>query len=544
MSLTIKHTSFLKLARLFIFVFFLIFLALSFTQKIKLITADLGRHLKNGELFFKLGGPIHTNFYSYTQPDYPVVNHHWLTGVIFFLIQKVVGFEGLSVFYTLLFLATVLLFFDIARRLSNFSWAIFISILAVPLITSRQEIRPEGFSCLFMGIFFYLLFRFRRGEINSKALWILPLLQIIWVNCHILFFLGPFLIAAFLFDEWANGNDHEKLKRYFFLGLVTGAVCLINPYGWRGALTPLTIFQDYGYRLAENQSVIFMQQRFPTEFLYAHFEGLFVLLILGFIVMALAKNFRENCLWLVLMGFFSVLAWKSIRSLAMFGFFFIPFMAQQSFTFVGKYLGAKKEATDKVILAMCSLILLHATVSKNAYYSLYQKLHVPILYPDVAQKNDWLIELLKEPQQLTGIIPGLNRSAQFFKANKLKGPIFNNYDIGGYLIYHLYPQEKVFVDNRPEAYTVAFFKDMYVPMQENSDVWDKMDDRYQFNVIYFYRHDLTPWAQNFLINRVRDPKWAPIFVDGYTIILIKRTEQNADIIQAYELPQSIFGVGH
>ena len=64
-----------------------------------------------------------------------------------------------------------------------------------------------------------------------------------------------------------------------------------------------------------------------------------------------------------------------------------------------------------------------------------------------------------------GLFADMNLSAEFFKQNNIKGPVFNNYDIGSYLIYHLYLKEPEFVDNRPEAYSVDFFKKTYIPMQ-------------------------------------------------------------------------------
>ncbi len=140
------------------------------------------------------------------------------------------------------------------------------------------------------------------------------------------------------------------------------------------------------------------------------------------------------------------------------------------------------------------------------------------------------------------LLPGTHLSANFFKQHKIEGPIFNNYDIGGYLIYHLFPNQRVFVDNRPEAYSVSFFKDVYVPMQENEEVWRKVDSQYNFNAIYFYRHDYTPWAQPFLIKRLQDPQWAPVFVDNFTLILLKRNEKNRRLIQLYELPKHIFQI--
>src|SRR3989338_2363588 len=77
-----------------------------FAQKIDLTTADLGRHIKNGELI--LNGSVEErravfteNFYSYTEPTHPFLNHHWGSGVLFYLIERVAGFGGLSLFFLL-----------------------------------------------------------------------------------------------------------------------------------------------------------------------------------------------------------------------------------------------------------------------------------------------------------------------------------------------------------------------------------------------------------------------------------------------------------
>jgi len=79
-------------------------------------------------------------------------------------------------------------------------------------------------------------------------------------------------------------------------------------------------------------------------------------------------------------------------------------------------------------------------------------------------------------------------------------------------------------------------------MQENDTVWKEAEEKYNFNVIYFYRHDATPWAQAFMISRLKDSSWAPVYVDDYTIIFLKRNEKNQAIIDKYELPREIFAV--
>jgi hypothetical protein len=57
-------------------------------------------------------------------------------------------------------------------------------------------------------------------------------------------------------------------------------------------------------------------------------------------------------------------------------------------------------------------------------------------------------------------------------AKNLKGPIFNNFDIGSYLIFRLYNKSlpagrQVFVDGRPEAYPASFFQITYILMQQD-----------------------------------------------------------------------------
>jgi hypothetical protein len=74
------------------------------------------------------------------------------------------------------------------------------------------------------------------------------------------------------------------------------------------------------------------------------------------------------------------------------------------------------------------------------------------------------------PTMGLGLLPGVDASGDFFRENHIAGPIFNDYDTGGYLIYKLSidgPNQRVFVDNRPEAYTREFFRDFYIRAQRD-----------------------------------------------------------------------------
>ena len=75
------------------------FLAAFFLHDIYFVNADLGRHIKNGELFITEGTIVSSNYYSYTEPDFPTITHHWGTGVIFYWVVNLFGFKGLTIFY-------------------------------------------------------------------------------------------------------------------------------------------------------------------------------------------------------------------------------------------------------------------------------------------------------------------------------------------------------------------------------------------------------------------------------------------------------------
>lgn len=497
----------------------LIFFALFFVHKIFFINADLGRHIKNGEIVFSdftaFRILLTTNYYSYTEPGFPLVNHHWGSGVIFYIIWKLFGFTGLSLFQVFLNVATAFIFFKIAEKKSDFIYAFFFFIISIPLITGRTEIRPEAFSYFLTGIFYYFLTLYSEEKISfRKILFILFPLQLLWANLHIFFVLGIFLTGVFWIDSLLNKK--YLAKKFSTLMVAEVIICMANPNGIKGFLEPFMILREYGYMIAENQSLFFMQKRFPENMMYYHFEILFSFIMLLFLfVLYKKRNFKFSSQLIILL-FFSILSFKMIRGIPLWGLFFIPF-ASINIINLSKSLHFNTEKLfQRGLIIIPVIIIFYGLFTRNNYYSPFKG------YSGL------------------GLFENINRSSDFIKKNNVSGPIFNNYDIGGYLIFNLFPEHKVFVDNRPEAYSIDFFKRVYEPMQEKEEKWKEFSAYYNFNCIYFYRHDNTPHAQPFLIRRINDAEWAPVFVDDFTIIFLKRNEKNVELIKKHELPKSIF----
>ena len=64
---------------------------------------DLGRHLKLGEIIVQQKNIPKTNLFSYTYPDFPFINHHWLSEVIFFITAKSFGLSSLIILKIIFF---------------------------------------------------------------------------------------------------------------------------------------------------------------------------------------------------------------------------------------------------------------------------------------------------------------------------------------------------------------------------------------------------------------------------------------------------------
>lgn len=540
-------------AKLLLGVLFVVYASVFMARQINFITADLGRHITNGKVTVETGKIISTNFYSYTEPDFPAINHHWGSGVVFYFVHKAFDFEGLSVFYVLTVVGAALLFGLAALRFADARLVFFSAVLAAPLLAYRTEVRPEGISVFFVGLFFYLLVLFRDNKLSFPfTIVLLGIAQLMWVNCHIFFFMGIMLSGFFLVEEFIVRNNKEKLKHYvILLGMLVGA-SLINPFFINGLLAPFTIFKEYGYMIAENQSVLFMQERLPNV-VFTHFEITGVVLLILFAYLIIQKKLKQILVLLLPVVAFGLLGFMAVRGIPLFALAAIPalaFLMQQLIAPSkspprGETFHRTSHSTDGA-LAEPSLpgwvgwgfagvgCLIIFTGFQNGYTT--------------DKKNKKPRAEYKEPSYFapikyttgTGLFADMNLSAEFFKQNNIKGPVFNNYDIGGYLIYHLYPKERVFVDNRPEAYSVDFFKKTYVPMQEKMEQFRAVEQQYNFNCIWFYRHDNTPWAQPFLLQLIEQPDYAPVFVDGLTIMFLKRNEQNAELIKKYELPKSMF----
>jgi len=364
------------------------------------------------------------------------------------------------------------------------------------LLGLRPDIRPEVMSMVCLSLFITMLYSLKGTD--KRLLFLIPI-ALLWVNLHIYFFVGPILIVFFLMDNLLTYHfNFAKTKWYFISLLGTTVVTLINPNGIQGALFPLLVFHNYGYSVIENQSLLTLFTIYHSSEILLPSIAIFLL----FIILFFAKQNTKPIDW-ILAIVFSLATIFIFRNILLFVFTTYLLFTNQLHYLIKKYHQYLKKLPgllfifSYLISIMILLYIIVICISKTGFGF--------------------------------GVHANGEDAVSFIMKNKIQGPYYNNFDIGDYLAYRFYP-ERVFVENRPEAYPTNFFQKTYLPMQNNFEIFKKIDKKFSFNAIIISYWDNTPWGSNLMRYLVNDSNFRLIYIDPYIIILVKDIPANKIVI--------------
>jgi hypothetical protein len=118
-------------------------------------------------------------------------------------------------------------------------------------------------------------------------------------------------------------------------------------------------------------------------------------------------------------------------------------------------------------------------------------------------------------------------AVNFIDENNINGRMYNSYDIGGYLIFRLYPEQKVFIDGRADLYGDDFVKD-YLQIETGGPRWESLFNtaRVDFAIV-----DRQAAIRQLLMSR---EDYALVYDDRRYSVVVKRDAKFKDIIEKYE----------
>ena len=109
------------------------------------------------------------------------------------------------------------------------------------------------------------------------------------------------------------------------------------------------------------------------------------------------------------------------------------------------------------------------------------------------------------------------QAARFILDRGLPGPIFNDFQLGAYLSYRLYPRHRLFIDGRvlDPALVVR-----YTQMVESPSLWRQAEGRYGFRTVVLGNFSKTlrsPLGRALL----QDPRWRLVYLDPLAAIFTR-----------------------
>jgi hypothetical protein len=493
-----RNINFIQLISINILLLELIFIFIMYFHTENVQNMDLWTHLSLGKMIFTTHNVPKINIFSYTYPDFPFVNHHWGSEVIFYLVHKYFSFNGLIIMKSAIMIITIIGILVFSIRKNGIYFMPYILLPLIGLFMERTDTRPELFSYMLFSLSLIILYR----EIvkSGKALWILPVISLLWINLHISFIILPAIYLVFLVDIVLKGKLEMK---HVLIGFLLIVALIFNPNGLEGALYPIRTFNQNIIHVSEDNS--------PFILIYSGFYPSFIFFIITIVIflfstfVLLNKKFYFAISTALLMGVLSCIA---IRNL--------PFFALSCiypFSLVCKYL---RISLVKLFGLNIRYFIIIYLISSSLLWCLLL-LGIDILASDKLYKFG-----LYDIRSGLGIGEGMKDTVNFYISGNLKGPIFNNVEAGSYLIYRLYPKERVFIDQRRDPYPEEFINKVYLSMQDDANIWQEQVQKYKFNTIIIAYSERSIHVQNFMKYITTDRNWQIAYFDDFGVILIKK----------------------
>ncbi|MGC9320197.1 MAG: hypothetical protein ACP5KN_19345 [Armatimonadota bacterium] len=394
-------------------------------------TYDIWWHLATGKYIMDTRTIPHQDPFTYTRAGRPWITHEWGWEVPMYLLYSRWGHGGLMGLRVIVaLLATALLAWLLLRRGALPLPAMAAGAVAIFAARPLFNDRPQAATTALFVAMLCIIEQSRQGR--HRWLLVAPLLMIPWVNLHGGFIFGPALLVLYALctlPEWYRQRRRGKALQpspALLVGVIVASLlaCLVNPHGVAGAAYPLQyVIGGHAWHktvITEYESPDFSKQIF-----------LFLLLLIVALAVVSAASRRRAGLWdVALVGIFLFLTLKWQRNVALFAFAVAPVVALQL----------------SEVLQYCGLAELGREGSRQPPAALYIAIMavLAILAIPAAPSALSRVERAFSADMPVECVDHIERTG-------LHGRMFNTYRWGGYLIWRLWPEQRVFVDGRADV---------------------------------------------------------------------------------------------
>lgn len=492
----------------------LLFLLLLFTAAMFLLKpiydADFFWHLRTGQWIWQAGtlpdrdpfnfttGAVVTNAIHFTLTSY------WLSQVMFYLAFLGGGMGGIV---ALRFLFAAALLYTMHKRqqgdgIITMSLLVFFTIAIVNFYFFE---RPQILSFVFFAMMLLFLERIRNGSAPESAgekgfaankdIFFLAIVMFLWSNSHGGHLLGQITVLIVLVVEGVK-YLHRGLRpmppaRYVRL-LIAGCfviICsLVNPNNYQAFMLMLqTRAGDPSSQIQEYSTLLEMYNDTHAPVIIIYFAIIF---LTGIALAATPK--KTDLTEMVLLTFLGYFAFKYVRYAAFFPIAALPLLG-------------KRLSSDPVVRYARWLLPPLALVAVYICGSGEFSANIA-----TARSGKWVSDRF---------FP--EKTADFIIASNIQGNMYNPYNWGGYLIWRLAPERKVYADGR--NLNIDFFKQVSLP---------SLLKKYDINYIITYSHEPTGEITAVASDLLKGREWLPVFLDrrSRSAVFVRNVAVNAAVL--------------
>jgi hypothetical protein len=455
----------------------------------EIVDPDFWWHLKTGEYIVTQHRLPTPDPFAYTTASAPPVSadeaatrrfnltHEWLAQAVWYLIYSAGGFGAVVLWKALLFTILCSCTGWVAwRRTDSRLWGIAAALAAASLAIDFDHDRPGILSYVFT-VAYLAIFEGRR------RLWLLPLLAVIWANCHGGFFLGWIVCGAYGVESLLRRAPDAR--RVLLMGGLAVALSGLNPNGYGALATVLR------YRRSPLQATL-------IEWSRADLWGspyAFDLLLYGAALVLL-------------------LSWKRVRPADWILFAVFGAAALAAFR-------------NEMLIGLLAPVLI------AAYFPWKRRLPVPAHFAAVALllgglawgcARGWFFQLRAAEWRYPA------SAAAFLSAHPMAAPLFNTYEYGGYLIWK---GQRVFIDGR--ALSESVFQDyrtiLGAPPSEPARA--VLLAKYGIGVIVVNAFEYNAGTLYPLVLAL--PDWKLVYEDAQALVFVRDVPSGMPVLDASRL---------
>jgi hypothetical protein len=472
----------------------------------------LGWHIRDIDAIQAQKGWLTEDPFSGPRSGQPWYTNQWLGDLILWLGDRWGGLTGIAAVTALILAFMYRCLYGMLRTdgVSAPAAALWTLLAALGSYTAWQA-RPNLLSMLFLLLVVRICERFHEGKCTwHRLLWLGPLFAI-WANTHGGFVAGLLTLVLAVVIEGVLGvffTDPEKRRlareRSLQLTLATlgaGVCTLLNPYGWR--LYPW-IFQLLG-------NPYFMELNFDWRSSDFHAPGAFrfeLLMLLFPAVLALSRR-RPNLVGLGLALFWLHMALNGQRYVPLWVIAATPTMARAAAGIpwlrrvAERFIPQTFAAPSARPAAWLGTAAVALAVLVWAHFSPSFARHNPALIP-----ADALDRVLEESRDGNPVV-------------------FHEYNWGGYLTWHGWPNFRTWIDDRNEVQGEAHIREFF-SIRDAEPGWEEKLAGVEVVAI----HPATPLADRLS----RDTRWRQIYREEENAVVFRRVPSDSTVASRARMP--------